>query len=197
MKKNLLVIFALMLISINLLAQKGKVFIDISSTLPSYPETVLSADGYDINQSGTPGQIDIGYFLNDRISMSIALNSSTSTTKSKDYYGIDDYGNYGYLYSYSFKLAMASIMLHSNYYYIANEKWNLSSGIGIGIVAATVTSTVIPSSYSAPNLASASGFAWQVNAIEAKYYFIKNLGLHTKLGIGVEGIISAGITVRF
>jgi hypothetical protein len=173
-------------------AQKGKFLIEAGYTFPNYTETVLKNLNYTIDNASSANQLNIGYFISDKISISAGLNVSSATTKAKDVY--DNTGNYQF--SYTYDLSLIAFLMHANYNYIANDKWNLSSGIGLGTAIANVKTTVTPSTFTQPNLANAGGLALHITAIDAKYYFNNWLGLHAKLGVGSEGIIGLGATFR-
>ena len=174
-------------------AQKGSFLVEAGFTFPNYTETVLKKADYSINNSTSANQLKLGYFVGDKISISLGVNVSSATTKAKD---VNDYlGNY--LYSYSYDLSLISFLAHVNYNYVATDKWNLSSGIGFGSAVANVKTTVTPSSYSQPDLANAGGLALHITALDAKYYLNNWFGLHAKLGIGSEGNIGLGATFRF
>ncbi len=174
-------------------AQKGSFLVEAGYTFPNYTETVLKKADYSINNSSAANQLNLGYFISDKISISLGVNVSSATTKAKDV--VDYLGTYQY--SYSYDLSLLAFLAHVNYNYVATDKWNLSSGIGFGTSIANVKTTVTPSSYSQSDLANAGGLALHITALDAKYYFNSWLGLHAKLGIGSEGLIGLGTTFRF
>ncbi len=191
MKKTIITL-ATIIIGLTANAQKGSVLIEAGLTFPNRTETVLKNLDYTIDNAGSGSQLNLGYFVSNKILISAGLNVSSATTKAKD---VSDYmGNYQY--SYTYNLSLLAFLIHVNYNYIANNKWNVSSGIGIGTAAAAVKTTVTPTSFTQPDLASAGGLAIHLTAIDAKYYFNDWLGLHAKLGLGSEGIIGLGATFR-
>ncbi len=174
-------------------AQKGAFIVESGITIPNYTQTVLTNLDYTISSASAAKQLTIGYFISDKISLSAGFNVSNASTEAKD---VNDYlGNYQY--SYSFDVTRLSILLHVNYNYLANDKWNLSSGLGIGTAIATVQTTVTPSTYTSPEITGAGGLALHLTAIDAKYYFNNWFGLHGKLGYGSEGVLGLGATFRF
>lgn len=192
MKKTALLLAAIAL-GFTTKAQKGNFIIESGFTFPNFSQSALKSLDYEINSTGSSSQLNFGYFISDKISVSLGINTSTASSKAKDVY--DYLGNYKY--SYSYELSLLSILAHINYNYIATEKWNINSGIGIGSASAIAKATVTPSSFTQPALGSAGGFAYQIKAIEAKYYPAKWIGIHANLGLGYEGLLGFGGTFRF
>lgn len=192
MKKTIITLTTI-ICGLTTFAQKGSFLVEAGYTFPNYTETVLKKADYSINNSSAANQLNLGYFISDKISISLGVNVSSATTKAKDV--VDYLGTYQY--SHSYDLSLIAFLAHVNYNYVATDKWNLSSGIGFGTSIANVKTTVTPSSYSQPDLANAGGLALHITALDAKYYFNSWLGLHAKLGIGSEGLIGLGTTFRF
>lgn len=191
--KKMILALATVICGLNAHAQKGAFLVESGITMPNYTATVLSNLNYTISNSSAAKQLNIAYFISDKISLSTGINVSSASTEAID---VNDYlGNYQY--SYSFDVTRLSILLHVNYNYLANDKWNLSSGLGIGTSIATVQTTVTPSTYTSPEIAGAGGFALHLTAIDAKYYFNNWFGLHGNLGYGSEGVLGLGATFRF
>jgi hypothetical protein len=192
MKKTIFTL-TIIICGLTTFAQKGSFLIEAGLTFPNYTESVLKSLDYSIENSSSANQLKLGYFISDKISISAGLNISNATTKAKDVY--DYLGNYQY--SYKFDVSLLALLVHVNYNYVANDKWNLSSGIGLGTAIANVKTTVTPSTYSQPDLGNAGGLALHITAIDAKYYINDWFGLHAKLGLGSEGNIGLGATFRF
>ena len=192
MKKTIFTL-TIIICGLTTFAQKGSFLIEAGLTFPNYTESVLKSLDYSIENSSSANQLKLGYFISDKISISAGLNISNATTKAKDVY--DYLGNYQY--SYKFDVSLLALLVHVNYNYVANDKWNLSSGIGLGTAIANVKTTVTPSTYSQPDLGNAGGLALHITAIDAKYYLNDWFGLHAKLGLGSEGNIGLGATFRF
>jgi hypothetical protein len=192
MKKTIFTL-TIIICGLTTFAQKGSFLIEAGLTFPNYTESVLKSLDYSIENSSSANQLKLGYFISDKISISAGLNISNATTKAKDVYNY--LGNYQY--SYKFDVSLLALLVHVNYNYVANDKWNLSSGIGLGTAIANVKTTVTPSTYSQPDLGNAGGLALHITAIDAKYYINDWFGLHAKLGLGSEGNIGLGATFRF
>jgi len=192
MKKTIFTL-TIIICGLTTFAQKGSFLIEAGLTFPNYTESVLKSLDYSIENSSSANQLKLGYFISDKISISAGVNISNATTKAKDVY--DYLGNYQY--SYKFDVSLLALLVHVNYNYVANDKWNLSSGIGLGTAIANVKTTVTPSTYSQPDLGNAGGLALHITAIDAKYYINDWFGLHAKLGLGSEGNIGLGATFRF
>lgn len=192
MKKTIFTL-TIIICGLTTFAQKGSFLIEAGFTFPNYTESVLKSLDYNIENSSSANQLKLGYFIGNKISISAGLNISNATTKAKDVY--DYLGNYEY--SYKYDLSLLSLLVHLNYNYVANDKWNLSSGIGLGTAIANVKTTVTPSTYSQPDLANAGGLALHITALDAKYYLNDWFGLHAKLGLGSEGVLGLGATFRF
>jgi hypothetical protein len=191
--KKMILLFATVFGVISANAQKGAFIVESGLTFPNYTETVLTNLDFTINSSTTAKQLNVGYYFSNKISVSTGINVSSARTDAKD---VNDYlGNY--LYSYSFDVSQVAFLLHANYNYLANDKWNLSSGIGVGTAIATVQVTVTPSSFTSPENIGVGGLAIHLTALDAKYYFNNWIGLHGKLGIGSEGLLGLGATFRF
>lgn len=192
MKKTILTL-TIIICGLTTFAQKGSFLIEAGLTFPNYTESVLKSLDYSIENSSSANQLKLGYFIGNKISISAGLNISNATTKAKD---VNDYlGNYKY--SYKYDLSLLSMLVHVNYNYVSNDKWNLSSGIGLGTSIANVKTTVTPTTYTQPDLANAGGLALHITAIDAKYYLNDWFGLHAKLGLGSEGAFGLGATFRF
>jgi hypothetical protein len=190
--KKFIILLATLIGGLSANAQKGAFIIESGLTFPNYTETVLKDLDFTINSSTTAKQLNVGYYFSNKISVSTGINVSSARTNAKD---VRDYlGNYQY--SYSFDVSQIAFLLHVNYNYVANAKWNLSSGIGIGTNVANLEVTVTPSSYTAPENIGVGGLALHITALDAKYYFNNWIGLHGKLGIGSEGYIGLGATFR-
>jgi hypothetical protein len=174
-------------------AQKGSFLIEAGFTYPNYTEKVMKSLDYTVENSSSANQLNLAFFIGNRISIATGINVSSATTKAKDVY---DYIGI-YQYSYKYDVSLLALLVHVNYNYIANDKWNLSSGIGLGTSIANIKTTVTPSSYTQPDLANAGGMALHITAIDAKYYINNWLGLHAKLGLGSEGNVGLGATFRF
>jgi hypothetical protein len=192
MKKTIFTL-TIIICGLTTFAQKGSFLIEAGLTFPNYTESVLKSLDYSIENSSSANQLKLGYFISDKLSISAGVNISNATTKAKDVY--DYLGNYQY--SYKFDVSLLALLVHVNYNYVANDKWNLSSGIGLGTAIANVKTTVTPSTYSQPDLGNAGGLALHITAIDAKYYINDWFGLHAKLGLGSEGNIGLGATFRF
>lgn len=190
--KKMILLLATVIGGLSANAQKGAFIIESGLTFPNYAKTVLTDLDFTINSSPTPKQLKVGYYFSNKISVSTGINISSARTNAKDVR--DDLGKY--LYSYSFDLSKIAFLLHVNYNYLANNKWNLSSGIGIGTEVSTVQVTITPSSYTSPENLDGGGLGLQITALDAKYYFNNWIGLHGKLGIGSEGYIGLGATFR-
>ena len=191
MKKTILTLTTI-ICGLTTFAQKGSFLIETGFTFPNRTESVLKSAGYTIDNSSSANQLNLAYFISNKISVSAGVNVSNASTEAEDVYYLGQY-----LYSYKYDLSLLALLVHVNYNYIATDKWNLSSGIGFGTAVANVETTVTPSTYVQPDLANAGGMTLHITAIDAKYYLNNWLGLHAKLGLGSEGLLGLGATFRF
>ncbi len=198
MKKNLLklicistIVFGNIFSSNAQVVTQGSKHVHLGLGFPNFPGLIFTALGGGGGSSFGPLLTTFEYGVADKIAIGGTFGYSTASSPSLD--GFDANGNNK---SYTLNLNLLTIMARATYHYSNSDKADFYSGISLGYANASVGISE-GSIINTVSYASVGGFAYQFTPIGFRYMFTDNIGAHTELGYGLNGLAQIGLSAKF
>lgn len=160
---------------------------DISTFFISILDDVFTYPGNEVNTlEGTTGIIGVSYhyLVNRKLSLGMHFNydrARFNVINAQDQQIGDD-----------FIIEYYGILAQADIYYFNHRQMGIYSGFGVGLLLSSSSSS--NSSYSAKHVTH-TNFAWHINAIGLRVG--NRFAGFAELGFGYEGLLRAGVSVRF
>lgn len=182
--KNYLTIAAMFLTCMFANAQKGK-FIISAGTTGNAMARAITLNDLTVKKSSVPIHLEAGYFLIKKLQFTLAFNLSSATSEDS-------------IIGYSMKCdgKATSFMLRTNFFYVSKDKFQLGSGLALGLVKTTFGFSMEPD-FPELFIADESGFGIHLNLLEARYFFTKNVGIYGNVGYQDQGLWGLGVIGKF
>lgn len=165
-------------------AQKGKFTLSAGTTGNAMGRAISQSD-LTVKNSSVPIHAEAGYFLTKKLQFTLAFNYSKAASEDQ-------------LFGYALTTdgSATSFMLRTNFFYISKEKFQLGSGLAMGLITTSYGAKIEPALAEVP-VADESGFGMHLNLLEARYFVTKNIGIYANAGYQDQGLWGLGVIGRF
>ncbi|MEY5000720.1 MAG: hypothetical protein RLZZ211_756 [Bacteroidota bacterium] len=153
----------------------------------------------DLNVGGTgPLGVRFEYLVTDKIGLGLDVGLSGSSISYNEMTTVFNTttGNYDdVIYNYDFSTRKFGALFCLNYHFLDNDEFDLYSTVGVGYSKRSFDFTSTDPSYEPASISSMIPVGFKAG-LGMRYFFTDNIGANLNLGLGIGGLLNAGISVK-
>lgn len=138
------------------------------------------------------------YLVTDKIGLGLDVGLSGSSISFNELGAVYNptTGNYDdILYNYDFSTRKFGALVCFNYHFLDNDEFDLYSTVGVGYSKRNFDFTSTDPSYEPTSLSSVIPVGFKAG-LGMRYFFTDNIGANLNVGLGIGGLLNAGISVK-